>query len=170
MKASSFYLSLIIIFFLNINYSFGNDKIAIIDLDAVFNNSNFGKSLLTDLEKINKKNISELKEKEIDLKKNEQDINNKKNIISENEFEKEVNLLKNKINDYRKLKKEMVEKIELERKKILKNFFIQINPLIQNYMEKNSIDILLERKNVFIGRSNSDITNVIINEINDKIK
>jgi len=37
-------------------------------------------------------------------------------------------------------------------------------------MEKNSIDILLERKNVFIGRSNSDITNVIINEINDKIK
>ena len=170
MKASSFYLSLIIIFFLNINYSFGNDKIAIIDLDAVFNNSNFGKSLLTDLEKINKKNISELKEKEIDLKKNEQDINNKKNIISENEFEKEVNLLKNKINDYRKLKKEMVEKIELERKKILKNFFIQINPLIQNYMEKNSIDILLERKNVFIGRTNSDITNVIINEINDKIK
>ena len=64
----------------------------------------------------------------------------------------------------------MVEKIELIRKKILKNFFIQINPLIQNYMEKNSIDILLERKNVFIGRSNSDITNVIINEINDKIK
>ena len=35
-------------------------------------------------------------------------------------------------------------------------------------MDKNSINILLDRKNVFIGKNNSDITNVIINEINKK--
>ena len=94
----------------------------------------------------------------------------KKNVISQNEFDKELASLKNKINDYRKLKKEMVDKIEQEKKIILKKFFKEINPIIQNYMEKNSINILLERKNVFIGKNNSDITITIINEINNKIK
>ena len=64
----------------------------------------------------------------------------------------------------------MVDKIEQEKKIILKKFFKEINPIIQNYMEKNSINILLERKNVFIGKNNSDITITIINEINNKIK
>ena len=32
-------------------------------------------------------------------------------------------------------------------------------------MEKNSIDILLDRKNVFIGKNKSDITNIIIDEV-----
>ena len=166
----NFYFSLIIIFFFNINYSYGKDKIAIIDLDIVFNNSNFGKSLLKEIEKTNQNNISELKEIETKLKKNEQDLLNKKNIISENDFEKELVLLKKEINDYRKIKKQMVDKIELEKNQVLKNFFEKINPIIQNYMEKNSINVLLERKNVFIGKSNSDITKVIINEINNEIK
>ncbi len=166
----NFYFFLIIIFFFNINFSYGKDKIAIIDLDIVFNNSNFGKSLLKEIEKTNQKNISELKEIENKLKKNEQDLLNKKNIISEKDFEKELALLKKKINDYRKQKKQMVDKLELEKNQVLKNFFKQINPIIQNYMEKNSINILLERKNVFIGKTNSDITKVIINEINNEIK
>ncbi len=166
----NFYFFLIIIFFFNINFSYGKDKIAIIDLDIVFNNSNFGKSLLKEIEKTNQKNISELKELENKLKKNEQDLLNKKNIISEKDFEKELALLKKKINDYRKQKKQMVDKLELEKNQVLKNFFKQINPIIQNYMEKNSINILLERKNVFIGKTNSDITKVIINEINNEIK
>ena len=35
-------------------------------------------------------------------------------------------------------------------------------------MDKNSIDILLERKNVFIGKTDSDITDIMIKEINKK--
>ena len=51
----------------------------------------------------------------------------------------------------------------------LNDFFSKISPIIQNYMDQNSIDILLERKNVFIGKNNSDITNIIISEINKKL-
>tara|TARA_Y100000591_G_scaffold322148_1_gene338099 strand:- start:289 stop:411 length:123 start_codon:yes stop_codon:yes gene_type:complete len=36
-------------------------------------------------------------------------------------------------------------------------------------MNKNSIDILLDRKNVFMGKKNSDITETIIKEINKKL-
>ena len=45
-------------------------------------------------------------------------------------------------------------------------FFKEVNPVIHKFMEKNSIDILLDRKNVFIGKKNSDITNQIIQELN----
>jgi Skp family chaperone for outer membrane proteins len=44
------------------------------------------------------------------------------------------------------------------------------NPLIESIMESNSIDILIEKKNVFIAKSNTDITNVVIDEINKNIK
>ena len=57
---------------------------------------------------------------------------------------------------------------EKKREDSLKKFFDQINPIIQNYMNDNSINILLERKNVFIGKNNSDITASIIKEINKK--
>ena len=49
----------------------------------------------------------------------------------------------------------------------LDNFLEIINPLIQNYMKKNSIDIVLEKKQIFIGSSNIDITNDIIKLINE---
>ena len=51
----------------------------------------------------------------------------------------------------------------------MKDFFDQINPIIQNYMNEFSIDILLDRKNVFMGNSSSDITKKIIDRINNKI-
>ena len=37
-------------------------------------------------------------------------------------------------------------------------------------MDNNSIDILLERKNVFMSKNSSDITEKLIIEINKKFK
>ena len=52
----------------------------------------------------------------------------------------------------------------------INDFFSKISPIIQNYMDQNSIDILLDRKNVYIGNVGSDITKNIIDEINKNIK
>ena len=161
---------LIIIFFLNINFSYSNDKIAFINLDFVIQNSKIGKSVLAEIENLNNQNIRKLKLKESELKKIEEDIKNKQNILSQDEFQKEVNLLKEKIKKFRNTKDQLVRNFEKEREKGLNDFFLKINPVIQNYMDQNSIEILLERKNVFIGKNDSDITKDIINEINEKIK
>ena len=77
-KFHRLYFLLFIFFFFNTNNSFGNDKIAIIDLDTVFNNSDFGQALLKDIEKLNQDNISKLTSIENELKKSEQNIKNKK--------------------------------------------------------------------------------------------
>ena len=48
------------------------------------------------------------------------------------------------------------------------NFLIKINPIIREYMKNNSIDILLEKKQIYIGKSSVNITEDIIELINKK--
>ena len=63
----------------------------------------------------------------------------------------------------------MVNEFNVFKDKELDSVFKKINPIIQNYMDKNSIEILLDRKKVFIGSINSDLTKILINEINKNI-
>lgn len=163
------YLILIIIFyFINTQNLSASDNIAFVNLDKVLQNSNIGKELLNEIQNLNNKNINELKINENDLKKEESELNKIKNIITEEEYVNKLNLLKEKISTYRNKKNQMVKKIEEQKDLKLENFFFKINPIIQDYMNKNSIDILLEQNNVFIGKSSSDITDEIIQEINKK--
>ena len=55
------------------------------------------------------------------------------------------------------------------KEKKLNNFLKKINPIIQEYMKKNKIDIVLEKKQIFIGNNNIDISNDIIKLINKKV-
>ena len=158
------------IFFLSINISFSDDKIVFLDMEIVLKKSIFGKNLLTEIDNLNKKNIDELKIKEQELKNKEAEIKKKQNILSKEEIDKEIDNLKNQVKIYRKEKDEMVKKLELKRKKNINIFLTETSPIIQNYMEENSIDILLDRKNVFMGKKNSDITEIIIKEIDKKLK
>ena len=80
----------IVIFFLLFINSFANEKISYLDMEYVIKNSNIGKSLLEKINKENDKNIKILKEKEEELKKQEDELMQKKNIISKDEFEKEI--------------------------------------------------------------------------------
>ena len=64
----------------------------------------------------------------------------------------------------------LVSEIENKKNNDIKEFFTKVNPIIQNYMDNNSIDILLERKNVFMSKNSSDITEKLIIEINKKFK
>ena len=64
----------------------------------------------------------------------------------------------------------MVNEIENKRKDSLNSFFAKINPIIQDYMDENSISLLFEQKNVFIGKNSLDITDEIVKKINEKFK
>ena len=50
------------------------------------------------------------------------------------------------------------------------NFFNKIDPLLRAYMKENSIDILLNNKNIIIGKDSLDITDQMINIINNSLK
>ena len=69
---------LILFFFISINTSVSAESTVFLDIDYVFNNSNLGKLIYLDLEKLNKKNLEslELKEKKIKKKKKYNEIKN----------------------------------------------------------------------------------------------
>ena len=160
---------IIITLLFSVNLSFSNDKIAFIDLDAVLKKSKIGQSYLIKLTKQNEENIKNLKFKEEELKKIENDISKKKNILSKEEFDKEILILQEKIKNFRSDKNEITLKFDKIKKENLNIFFSQINPIIQKYMDENSIDILIERKNIFIGKKNSDITDIIVKKIDSTL-
>ena len=170
MKKILFIFFISIFFFLKTNQVYANNNTAFIDLDLVLKKTIIGKLLLNDLEVINNKNIEELKNKEKELKNDEEEIKKKQNVISQEQFDLEVKNLQDKVSKYRVLKNEMVKSLDEIKKEKLSDFFKKINPIIQNYMDANSVDILLERKNVFIGKNKSDITDIIVKEIDKKFK
>ena len=85
--------SVIILFILIISttYANSNDKVSFIDIDFILKNSNLGKSILNEIENLNKKNIDQLNNKEKELKKIEEEIKSKKR----KKVKKEDNNLKN---------------------------------------------------------------------------
>ena len=60
----------------------------------------------------------------------------------------------------------------LIKKKIqeFEKFFQKITPIIGDYVKKENIDIVLDKKNIFLANKNNDITNEIIKLIDEKIK
>ena len=103
------------------------------------------------------------------LKNLETDIRNKKNIISDEAYNKEVILFREKIVKLNEEKNNLVNEFNAFKKKELQNIFDQISPIISNYMDKNSITIILDSKNIFMGKVNSDLTKDILTEINKEL-
>ena len=138
-------------------------------MDQVIKETKIGKKMIIKINKIDETNIKKLNSFEEELKSTENEIKLKKNIISEQELEKEISDLKKKIADFNKEKKLMVKNFNEIKKKELQLLFDTINPIVQNYMDKNSIDIILNSNNIYIGNKKSDLTNQLIEEINNSV-
>ena len=162
----------LVIFFLIVsnNLSFASQNVRFADIDLIVQNSEIGKKTLSKIEKINKSNIEKLTNFQKQLKDRENEIKIKKNIISEEEFKKEVENLKNQLAEFNKKKDLMVKEFSDLKNNELKALFAKINQLIQNYMKENSIEILMNSKNIFIGNIKADLTQLLINEINSKVE
>ena len=166
MKSLDKTIFFLIIFFLNIISVYGNDSIRFIDLDFILQNSNIGKSALKKIENLNMKNINTLKEKEKILKDLEKKIVSKKNIISKEVFDKEVTVFRAKVDKFQGEKDRIVNDFNNFKKNELENVLKKITPVINSYMEKNSIEILLESKNIVMGKKELNLSNEILKELN----
>ena len=69
-------------------------------MQYIMDNSLAGKSIKKQLENLHKKNLSDFQKKENSLKKKEQEVVAKKNILSEEEFQKEISQLRIDVKNY----------------------------------------------------------------------
>jgi Skp family chaperone for outer membrane proteins len=166
-----FKVCLYLILFLNFfNISNAEQSVKFVNIDLLVNKTKIGNQMLTKISSLDKENIKKLKSFEKQIKEKQDEIKIKKNVISDMEFEKEVSNLNKKILDFNNQKKTMVEELTNIKNKELNLFFKNIKPVVQNYMNENSIDMIVNSKNIFMGNNKSDITNDLIEIINIKFK
>ena len=164
-----FYKKLFILFFfISLNTSASAESIVFLDIDYILNNSNLGKLIYSDLEKLNKKNLESLELKEKKIKKKKESIEKKKNVSSKEQLQDEIKLFNLEVEKYRTEKNELLKNFKIKKKNDLDLFLTKINPIIQTYMKDNLIDIVLDKKQIFVGSINKDITEDILKLVNKK--
>ena len=158
------------LFFISLNAFSAEQKIVYLNLDFIIKNSSPSKLILEELEIKKKENIQKFKLKGDELRNKEDQIIKKKNILSKEEFETEVIALKKEMKKYNQERKTVFQEFEKNKKKKLNTFLEKITPLIEDFVKENSINIVLNEKNLFIASKKFDITDQIIEIINNNIK
>ena len=160
-----FIIYLFFSFFIFFN-GFGNEKVAYIDIDRILNESLLGKSFIDELKKISLENNKKIQSQKEEILKQETEIKKLKNVISDKDFQIKVNTLKNNVNNFNANKKNFEQNFNKKRQEMFANLMKKISPIVETYMSQNSISIVMDKKNVFIAKSNYDITKNIIDLIN----
>ena len=156
-----------IIFFISISNVYS--EIYFIDLEKIVNQSEAGKLINKNIFEKNKNSDLEFKKKRDELKKQEEELINQKNILSQEDFTKKLNTLKKDVNNFNLKNKERLENqrknLVVYKSKLLKS----IEPILIEYMKENNISYILQKKNILIGREDLDKTTEIINIVNQRI-
>ena len=170
MNSFKFIFYIFFFFLINLSFSYGNEKVRFINLEFLFENTNLGKSISFKLNELNNKNLEKLKLDEKKLIDKDNEIKKTQNILSEDELKIKIKNLNEELKIFNDNKNEIITSFNDEKNKQLNGFFDKINPIIQQYLDQKSITLLLDKKNIFIGKSNIDITDDILKIINDKFK
>jgi outer membrane protein len=163
------YIFLLFLLFFSQNL-FAKDKILYLDVNYLLNNSEVGKYVNGELKNINIKNIEEFKKIEESIKLKEKKIIKQKNILKEEEYNLKITELKSEYSLY----KELTNNKNNELKNLQNNAGDQllkiINNILSDYATKNDISLIIDKKNVVLGKTQLDVTKDIMILLNNKIK
>ena len=165
-----FFIKFFIIFFFLTSLSLSGEKIVYLDVDYILANSDKGKIILSNLEKKNKENIKILQSKEKILKDEETEIIKQKNIISEVSYKEKINTLKSKIDTFKMDKDKLVKNFNQLRQQEINKFIKLVDEILGEYVEKNAIDLVLNKKDILMGKNKYNITNEIMELVNKSNK
>ena len=158
-------------FFLYFNSAMSNDlKIVYVDIDKIINQSNAGKQVTKQLEILNNNNIKKFKQKEKGLADEEKKIIKQQNILSKEELEKKVLILQKKVKNFKSEINTSRKALEKKRLMATSEILKALNKIFTEYSSKNSIALIIQKKNIVIGKSELDITDLILTLVNEKIK
>ena len=143
----------IIILFILILYSSNahSNNIVYLDVQFIIDNSDIGIFYKDKIKKIQDNNKKILKPSEEQIKKKELEINNQKNIISKDEIENKIRDLNILLKNFQVKRKELNNAVIDTKKKYTSEILKLLNPLITNYVEKNKILLVIEKKNILVG-------------------
>ena len=145
-------------------------NIVYLDIQYIIDNSDLGIFYKSKINKLADNNKENLKIKKNEIKLKEEEINNQKNLLSKEEIEKKIVNLNKLIKNYQ-IEQNKKNKLVIDEKKIYTSKILKLlNPLLTNYVEKNKITLVVDKKNILIGIKSLDITPDILKILNDQTK
>ena len=159
------FLFSLFIFFVFYTHSISSE-ISTVDISFLLKNSNKGKSIEKKLENLNSKHLKKFQEKKKILETEEKKVSSKKNILSKEDFNKEVLKFKEKVKNYENERRKSSQEINDIKLKEITKLLEQINKILIEYSNKNSISTVIDKKNVIIIKKDNDITEDILKILN----
>ena len=158
----------VVTFFLIVStHTFAEQKIVVLDMKSVLNNSKAGKGAQDFLKKTFKDNEKKFSDLEKELKEEESDLLSKKTILSKEEYVKKSDTLRKRVIDYQSQRRSALDKIATQRAESRETLIEKLEPIVDAYIKENNISIVMDKKNMIGGLTEYDITK-IINEKLDK--
>ena len=138
---------IVVTFFLLIcTHTFAEQKIVVLDLKFVLNNSKAGKGAQDFLKKSFQDSAKKFTDMEKNLKKEEGDLLAKKTVLSKEEYINKTDTLRKKVIDYQSQKRSALDKIATQRAESREILIKKINPILNTYMKENNISLVVDKK------------------------
>ena len=164
-------LSIILLTLICFTSAYAEDfKIVYLNVDRIMQESIAGKSIKKKLENIYNKDLERFKKSDENLKKKEKKLIAQKNILSDQDFKKELSNLRAEIINFQKEQVKARDNINKLRIKATGKLISKLSPILEEYAKKNSIGLILQKKNIVMGKKEIEITNQILEITNKEIK
>ena len=142
------------------------EKIVILDLKYVLNESKAGKGAQDFLKKSYTTNIKKFKDIETSLKKEESDLLSKKTVLSKEDYTKKSDTLRKKVIDFRSQRRAAMDKITTQRTESRETLIKSITPILETYIKENNISVVINKVHTLGGNPENDITKIIVEKLN----
>ena len=159
----------IILFLSFTNLSFA-DSTYFVDFKFVLNESNAGKEAQKFLKNKLDKGIKNLQSKEKQIQNEEKKIIQQKKVMSADDYKKKVTDLRSKVSNLQKERNNLISEVGKQRAKARQELLKNLNPIIKEYMEKNNIRMVIDKKSILLADEKLDITKEIVKLLNNKLK
>ena len=161
---------IVVTFFLLIcTHTFAEQKIVVLDLKFVLNNSQAGKGAQDFLKQSFDVNAKKFSDIEKALKKEESDLLTKKTVLSKEEYTNKSNTLRKKVIDYQSQRRSALDKISVQRSESKETLLKKIEPILNTYINENKISLVVDKKYILAGSNANDITNVVIEKLDKEL-
>ena len=153
-------------FLLMCTHTFAEQRIVVLDLTYVLNESTAGKGAQEFMTKTFSDNVKKFSAMEKALKEDEKDLLAKKNILSKEEYGKKINSLRKRNIDYQTERRTAIDKITMHRAEARETLLKKLKPILESYIKENSVSLVVDKKYILGGGAQSDITKVIVEKLN----
>lgn len=144
-------------------------KIAIVDVQRVLNEAKASKGVLPEIEKLRRDFQNQVKEEERALREAEQELSQQRAILSPDAFAQKRRDFSEKASDAQRVVQErrraLDQAFNATRNAILENLAI----VSQNIAKERGLNIVMDKKFVFISANSLDITSEVITRLDKRL-